>query len=467
MLNFRFAATDGVILMASFADRILPRNELPHRRLRFELLEGRALLAGDVMSNHVPIAENDHYTLQQDTPLSVLAAGVLANDIDLDHDSLSVVLEVGPNHGTLSLDADGSFNYSPNAGFSGSDSFTYRVSDGHATSGHSASVSLSVLPKATHAPVGQNDHYTILQDSVLIISASGILANDTDLDYDNLTAEIAIAPEHGTLTLDLDGSFTYMPTEGFSGSDSFTYRVSDGVHHSVATVAIHVESFEHKHDFVPGSDQHVSDDSGTQEVPHWTTPVPTHPADEASGAHSYVVATDNDHLFAIPPAVDPTGRLTFAPAANANGSATVTVAMSDETGIDESSVHSFVITVTKLHALHNSLNALDVNGDDHVVPLDALLVINHLNAAAHAEGEAISFGDAVDTFLDVSGDDAISPIDALLVINALNSQQASQGEAGTTITDDFADAKAGTTTDIIVALAIDAVEQAARRRRAL
>lgn len=456
--------------MAFSAGRIRLRKELSHRRLHFELLEWRTLLAGDLLGNHVPVPENDHYALVQDTPLSVHAAGILANDTDLDHDSLTAELETGPNHGTLSLNADGSFNYSPNASFSGSDSFTYRVSDGHATSSHSASVSLNVSPRATHAPVAENDHYTVLQDSVLTISAPGVLANDLDLDHDQLTAELAIAPEHGTLTLDSDGRFSYMPTEGFSGSDSFTYRVSDGVHHSVATVAIHVESLDHEHDFVPGSDQHVSDESGAHEVPNWTTPAPIHSTHETPTAHAYVITTDNDHLFAVPPSIDSAGELTFMPAPNASGSATVTVKVSGESGIDENSAHSFVITVTKLHALHNSLNALDVNGDDHVVPLDALLVINHLNAASTAEGEATSPGNAIDAFLDVNGDDAVSPIDALLVINALNSQQAGEGEGeATTLRVHISyvpDSKDSILAEIVATLAIDALEQATRRRRA-
>ena len=78
---FLFAELIGVTFMAFSVGRIRLRKELSHRQLRFETLEWRTLLAGDLLGNHVPVPENDHYTLVQDTPLIVHAAGVLSNDI--------------------------------------------------------------------------------------------------------------------------------------------------------------------------------------------------------------------------------------------------------------------------------------------------------------------------------------------------------------------------------------------------
>jgi VCBS repeat-containing protein len=95
--------------------------------------------------NRAPVAIPDSYTTDQDTALSVAAAGVLANDTDDDLDTLTAVEVTSPTHGTLSLEADGSFTYTPTSGYSGPDSFTYRTNDGLADSSP-ATVTLTVTP---------------------------------------------------------------------------------------------------------------------------------------------------------------------------------------------------------------------------------------------------------------------------------------------------------------------------------
>src|SRR5204862_277029 len=80
--------------------------------------------------NDPPVASNDSYTTNEDTTLNVAAAGVLSNDTDVDADPLTAVLVSGPSNGSLTLNADGSFSYTPNANFNGSDSFAYRANDG-------------------------------------------------------------------------------------------------------------------------------------------------------------------------------------------------------------------------------------------------------------------------------------------------------------------------------------------------
>ncbi len=81
-------------------------------------------------TNKAPTAAADAYSTAEDTTLTVNAPGVLGDDSDPDHDPLSAVLVSGPSHGTLTLNADGSFTYSPKDNFNGTDSFTYRASDG-------------------------------------------------------------------------------------------------------------------------------------------------------------------------------------------------------------------------------------------------------------------------------------------------------------------------------------------------
>jgi VCBS repeat-containing protein len=89
-----------------------------------------AVLLNTTVTNRAPTATADAYGTAEDTPLTVAAPGVLANDSDPDNNPLSAVLVSGPSHGTLTLNPDGSFTYTPATNHTGSDSFTYQASDG-------------------------------------------------------------------------------------------------------------------------------------------------------------------------------------------------------------------------------------------------------------------------------------------------------------------------------------------------
>jgi ELWxxDGT repeat protein len=91
-----------------------------------------------------------------------------------------------------------------------------------------------------HAPVAVDDTYNATAYSPLAIAASGVLANDTDVDADPLRAALVSAPLHGTVTLDEDGSFTYSPEDGYFGADQFTYRASDGTAASFVPAVVRI-----------------------------------------------------------------------------------------------------------------------------------------------------------------------------------------------------------------------------------
>src|SRR4029079_9110652 len=91
-------------------------------------------------TNAPPVAKNDTYTTTQGIPLTVIAPGVLGNDSGPAGDTLNAVLLTNPPHGTVKLNADGSFTYTPNGDFHGLDSFTYRAADITAGSGTTATV---------------------------------------------------------------------------------------------------------------------------------------------------------------------------------------------------------------------------------------------------------------------------------------------------------------------------------------
>ena len=218
--------------------------------------------------NAIPVAAGDAFTTDEDGLLTVAAPGVMANDSDADGGSLTVSLLSTTTNGTLQLNADGSFAYAPNLNFNGSDAFTYTVSDGNATS-DAVTVSITVNP-VNDAPAGLPDRYHTDEDIPLVITAPGVLANDTDLDGgQSLQAIVETGPSHGTLVLNADGSFVYTPALDYNGSDAFTYRASDGTALSApVTVTISIKAVDDlitvKVDMIPGSSTNTVSLSGTQ-----------------------------------------------------------------------------------------------------------------------------------------------------------------------------------------------------------
>ena len=193
--------------------------------------------------NDAPIATNDTYNVLIDGNLAVTAEnGLLDNDSDPNGDPLTVSLVTGPNSGTLVLEDDGSFTYSPDAGFLGIDGFSYLASDGELVS-DVVTVTINVLAD-NNAPIARNDSYTVEQEQTLEVqSANGLLVNDEDADGDSLSVSLFSGTSNGALTLNDDGSFTYTPNSGFVGTDSFVYQVDDQLSVSnLAAVTLHVTS---------------------------------------------------------------------------------------------------------------------------------------------------------------------------------------------------------------------------------
>ena len=193
---------------------------------------GRGLSASGIVEfivNTEPVAVNDVYELDEDVVLDASAAtGVLANDVDADGDTLTAELLTDVQNGTLVFQADGSFNYTPNQEYSGTDTFTYRLTDGIDQS-LVGQATINVISK-NDAPIVQGDSYFALPNESLDVPASqGVLANDSDVDGPELTAALVDSTTNGQLTFNADGSFAYTPNLDFDGTDSFTYTVTDSI----------------------------------------------------------------------------------------------------------------------------------------------------------------------------------------------------------------------------------------------
>jgi len=192
--------------------------------------------------NDPPVAMDEAFNINEDTTLTVTAPGVLLNDTDPDGDPLTAQLATGPgNAQTFILNSNGSFTYTPLPNFNGVDTFTYRAFDGVAQS-NLATVTINIAP-VNDNPIAVNDAYSTDEDLTLSVPAiTGILANDSDPDGDELFAELVTGPASAAaFGLNPDGSFSYTPAPDFNGNDTFTYRAFDGQARSnLATVFITV-----------------------------------------------------------------------------------------------------------------------------------------------------------------------------------------------------------------------------------
>ena len=179
--------------------------------------------------NDPPKAVNDTYSTGENVALVVGAPGILANDTDPNGDPLTLTLGATTTNGALTLNADGSFQYIPNTGFVGVDTFTYTVNDGFLNS-LAATVTINVVG---HPPVAVDDSAITLVGTPVNIPVVG---NDSDPDHDTISITGTTLPSNGGIVANADGSITYTPNVGFSGVDTFTYTISDG--HGGTSVAL-------------------------------------------------------------------------------------------------------------------------------------------------------------------------------------------------------------------------------------
>ncbi|MGD9740982.1 MAG: cadherin-like domain-containing protein, partial [Bauldia sp.] len=165
----------------------------------------------------MPLANPDTARTPRGIPVVI---AVLAND---EGGNLAISGYVQPTAGTLTLNPDQTFTYTPNAAFEGVDGFSYTVRD--AVGGTSQGEVRVFVARPNTAPLAGDDSAAVTTGSAATIPA---LANDNDPDGDPIEIIGVDAPAHGTITVQPDGSIRYVPQTDFAGIDSFTYTIGDG-----------------------------------------------------------------------------------------------------------------------------------------------------------------------------------------------------------------------------------------------
>ena len=186
-----------------------------------------------VVPDAAPVAIDDFATTGWNTPVDI---AVLQNDLDDNGDVLSVVAITQPAggaaEGVVSINSDGTVAFVPASTFRGEASFTYTISDG--TQQATAAVVVTVL---NGAPSAVDDAVNTSPSTPVALS---VLTNDTDPNGDTLQVIGIEAPVNGIASVDSAGVVTYVPADGFRGTDTFNYRISDGADTAFATIRISV-----------------------------------------------------------------------------------------------------------------------------------------------------------------------------------------------------------------------------------
>jgi VCBS repeat-containing protein len=312
--------------------------------------------------NDAPVAADDGYTINEDATLNVAPPGVRVNDTDVDNDTLSVRMTVGPQHGTLTLGADGAITYVPTANYNGADGFTYEASDGNGGTA-TAVVRVTVVP-VPDPPIAAPDAYTTDEDIALdVIAAGGLLANDTDADGDVLSAVLVTGPAHGALTLAPNGGFHYLGTKDYNGPDSFSYRANDGgLDSGVVVVELTVK---------PVNDPPVAaaDVASLDEDAFVDVDVRANDADVDLDALTTSVESAPAHGLVT---INANGSVHYAPAADYNGPDSFSYRVTDPSG----EFASAAVTVTVRPVNDAPVAAADTATLDEDTPTDIAVLAN-------------------------------------------------------------------------------------------
>ncbi len=316
-------------------------------------------------------ATNDSFSTNEDT---VLNADVATNDSTSSGGSLSYAVDTDVSNGTLVLNANGSFTYTPDSNYNGSDSFTYTVTDADSGESSTQTVSLTIDPVTDLSTA--DDSFSTDEDVVL---SESVAPNDSTTSGGSLSYAVDTDVSNGTLVLNSNGSFTYTSNSNYTGNDSFTYTITDADsgESSTQTVSLTID---------PVTDLSATNDSfSTNEDTVLNADVATNDSTSSGGSLSYAVDTDVSNGTLV---LNANGSFTYTPDSNYNGSDSFTYTVTDADS-GESSTQTVSLTidpVTDLSAADDSfITDEDVVLSESVAPNDSTTSGGSLSYAVNTD----------------------------------------------------------------------------------
>ncbi len=315
------------------------------------------------VGNPAPTAGDDVATTDEDMPVVIdlvkagATAGTPGKDVDPDGDALVVVSALS-GHGTVSIQHGGTVLYTPKPGFNGTDVITYTISDGE---GGLSTATVTVTVNAVNdAPIAADDLAAVAEDGAVTIS---VLGNDSDPDGDGITiASASVDPSEGVVTVNPDGTLLFRPATDFNGVATITYTVSDGQGGSAtATVSVTVSP-------VADAPRPSNDTTSTAEDQPVVIVLLQNDVDPDGEPLTITGASVDPSQGSV--AVNPDGTVTFTPAPNFHGAATITYQVTDSTG--RTSTATALVTVTPVNDPLIAGADAATTLEDHAVVVDVL-----------------------------------------------------------------------------------------------
>jgi hypothetical protein len=298
-----------------------------------------------------PVAVDDELTVIEDADLT--SKNVIENDTDVDQDTLTLTEVSYTGEGTAAVNTDGvSVDYTPAAEFNGTETITYTVSDG--TLSATGTLTVTVTATNDNIPVTEDDTLTVDEDSDL--TSKNVVENDTDADNDPLTLTEFSYDGDGAVAINTDNvSIDYTPVVDFNGTETITYTVSDGTDTATGTLTVEVTAvndapvaFEDELTVIEDADltsKNVIENDTDVDQDTLTLTEVSYTGDGIAAINSDGVSVD------------------YTPAADFNGTETITYTVSDGTTSTTGTLSVTVISVNDAPIAVNDLLTVDEDSD--------------------------------------------------------------------------------------------------------
>jgi len=361
-----------------------------------------------VTCNTPPVANDTAANTNEDTTVMITLSGS-----DADGDSLTFTIVSGPSIGSLGPiistgPTTATVDYTPNLNENGSDSFVFRANDGNGGT-DDATATITINPVNDPPSFLAGPTVSVLEDAGPQTYANWATAiSPGPADESGQTVTFTVTNDNPSLftvqpALASNGTLTFTAVANAYGSanltvvaqdDGGTANGGDDTSNSQSS-AINVTPVNDEPSFVAGPSQSVNEDAGAQSVANWATAISAGP-NEGTQTVTFNVTNDNNALFSAQPAVSPTGTLTYTPAANANGSATVSVTLTDDGGTanggdDTSATQTFTITVGAVNDAPSFTSGGNVSVDEDSGAYSAAWATSISAGPADEAGQALTF----------------------------------------------------------------------------